>query len=379
MTTQPVATALRVGLLPTLPFQAGVSMQVYASGLIEALEHVPGVRAELLTPPFLGGPAPGWSRSRWIRYVAYPRWAASQRADVYHVVDHGNAQLLWRLPRHRTAITCHDLYPLAVALGRLRYAGAPPRARMLATSLRLLALRRAGMILAVSAHTAEECRQYLGVPASRVRVVYESIATVFTAPRETGTAAATRAALGMDGEDLIVLHVGSNDPRKNFSGVCATVASLRALTTRAVRLVKVGAAFGERERALLRRHGLGPDVVRHVGRVNDGWLLRLYHAATVLLYPSFHEGFCRPVVEAMAAGLPVVAGQAGAIPEVAAGAAALLPPGDSTGMALAIADLAEPSRRRDTMVAAGRERSRRFLAPAHGPTLAAAYQEVAGA
>jgi hypothetical protein len=104
MTTRPVATALRVGLLPTLPFHAGVSMQVYASGLMESLEHVPGVRAELLTPPFLGGPAPGWSRSRWIRYVAYPRWAASQRADVYHVVDHGNAQLLWRLPRHRTSI-----------------------------------------------------------------------------------------------------------------------------------------------------------------------------------------------------------------------------------------------------------------------------------
>jgi glycosyltransferase involved in cell wall biosynthesis len=379
MTTKPVATALRVGLLPTLPFHAGVSMQVYASGLLEALEHVPGVRAELLTPPFLGGTPPSWRRSRWIRYVAYPRWAARQQADVYHVVDHGNAQLLWRLPRHRTAITCHDLYPLAVARGRLRFAGAPARARQLATSLRLLALRRAGMILAVSAHTAEECRQYLGVPASRVRVVYESIASVFTAPRESGTVAATRAALGMDDDDLIVLHVGSNDPRKNFAGVCATVARLRAVTDRVVRLVKVGAPFGERECALLRTHGLGADIVRHVGRVDDAWLLRLYHAASVLLYPSFHEGFCRPVAEAMAAGLPVVAAAAGAIPEVAAGAAALLRPDDVAGMALAIADLGEPSRRREGMVAAGRERSRRFFAAAHGPALAAAYQEMAGA
>ncbi|HKE13981.1 MAG TPA: hypothetical protein VKB80_03875, partial [Kofleriaceae bacterium] len=68
-----------------MPFHAGVSMQVYASGLMEALEHVPDVRAELLTPPFLGGSPPSWSRSRWIRYVAYPCWAARQQADVYHV------------------------------------------------------------------------------------------------------------------------------------------------------------------------------------------------------------------------------------------------------------------------------------------------------
>ena len=377
MTTRHATATVRVGLLPTLPFHAGVSMQVYASALMEALQGVPGVCAELLTPPFADGPAPGWGRSRWIRYVAYPRWAADQRADIYHVVDHGNAQLLRRLPPSRTVVTCHDLYPLAVARGRLRFPGAPPRARMLATSLRLLALRRAAMVLAVSAHTAEECRRYLGVPASRVRVVHECIASVFVTPRDASVASATRAALGMDDDDLIVLHVGSNDPRKNLAGVCATVARLRAFTTRAVRLVKVGAPFGEREGALLRRHGLDADVVRHVGRVNDAWLLRLYHAATVLLYPSFHEGFCRPVAEAMAAGLPVVAAAAGAIPEIAGGAATLLRPDDTGGMAMAIVNLAESPRRRETMVAAGRARSRCFLAAAHGPALAAAYQEAA--
>ena len=377
MTMTHVATALRVGLLPTLPFQAGVSMQVYATGLMEALDLVPGVRAELLAPPFAAGPRPGWSRERWLRYIAYPRWAAAQPADVYHIVDHGNAQLLWRLPPQRTVVTCHDLYPMALARGQLRVPGAPPRARMLATALRLFMLRRARLVLAVSGHTAEECRRYLGIPPARVRVIHECVAGVFATPRDEAAVAATRAAIGAGADDIVVLHVGSDDPRKNLAAVCGAVARLRSLTTRPVRLVKVGAPFGARTRSLLRGHGLGEAVVRHLGRIGDPALLRVYQAATVLLYPSFHEGFCRPVVEAMAAGLPVVASTAGAIPEVTGPVAALVPPDDVPALALRIADLAEAPGRRASMAEAGRERSRRFLAHAHGPAVAGVYQEVA--
>jgi glycosyltransferase involved in cell wall biosynthesis len=75
----------------------------------------------------------------------------------------------------------------------------------------------------------------------------------------------------------------------------------------------------------------------------------------------------------------VVASTAGAIPEVAGPAAALVPPGDLSGMALRIADLAEAPGRYADMAEAGRARSRRFLAPAHGPAVAGVYHEVAAA
>ncbi|HKZ04809.1 MAG TPA: glycosyltransferase family 1 protein [Methylomirabilota bacterium] len=379
LSAAPVTTALEVALLPTLPFQAGISMQVYAADLEAALDGVPGVRARLCTPPFAEGPRPGWSRSRWIRYVGYPAWAAAQRADVYHVVDHGNAQLLWRLPRKRTVVTCHDLYPVALARGHLTVPGAPSRMRMLPTALRLLALRRAGAVLTVSHHTASECVRYLGIPASRVRVVHESVSRHFWALRDVGRARTTRAALGIGAEDIVLLHVGSDDPRKNVTAVCEVTARLRGLTSRPVHFVKVGAPFGARTHATLRRLGLGTEVVRHVGRVDDATLLRLYHAASVLVYPSFHEGFCRPVVEAMAAGLPVVASTAGAIPEVVGHAAPLFAPDDVAGMAACIADLAERPGHRRELEEREREESRRFARETHGRAVASAYRELAAA
>jgi len=352
-------------------------MQVYASGLMASLARVPGLHADLLTPPFSSRPGVGWFRSRWIRYVTYPAWAAAQRADVYHIVDHGNAQLLWRLPRPRTVVTCHDLYPLALATGQLRFQGAPARAGMLPTALRLQALRRARVILTVSRHTAGECQRYLGISAGRLRVVYESVPSEFWAPGDAAEVAATRAHLGIGAEDIALLHVGSNDPRKNLSAVCRVVARLRARSTRAVWLLKVGAPFGPVERDALRQAELPDDVMRYAGRVDLAELVRIYHAATVLLYPSFYEGFCRPVVEAMAAGLPVVASRAGAIPEVAGSAAALHEPEDAEGMAARIVEIAEDPGVRKEMAEAGRDGSRPFSAEGQGRVLADVYREVA--
>ena len=112
------------------------------------------------------------------------------------------------------------------------------------------------------------------------------------------------------------------------------------------------------------------------GHASDATVAAAYAGADVLVVTSEHEGFCVPVVEAMAAGVPVVAFDQGAVPEVLGGAGVLVSDKDPYALAAAIAallrDNAGPGRGdRGGPATVGRARSavggRPFRRPA-GPT-----------
>lgn len=89
--------------------------------------------------------------------------------------------------------------------------------------------------------------------------------------------------------------------------------------------------------------GLGPEGVEFRATVPYDEIPAVYHAASALVLGSlvtkgWEEQFGMVLVEALAAGLPVIATDTGAIPEVTAGHATLLAPGDWRGMARALAD-----------------------------------------
>ncbi len=76
------------------------------------------------------------------------------------------------------------------------------------------------------------------------------------------------------------------------------------------------------------------DRVHFLGAVDEATLLDCYRSADALVMPSVHEGFCLPVIEAMACGLPVIAARAGALPETVADA----------GLTFAVDDVADLAR-----------------------------------
>jgi glycosyltransferase involved in cell wall biosynthesis len=82
--------------------------------------------------------------------------------------------------------------------------------------------------------------------------------------------------------------------------------------------------------------------------------------ARVLLHPARSEGFGYPLLEAMAAGVPVVTSDGGALPETAGDAAQVVPAGDVEAMARAACALAMEGAARDARIAAGRLRARAF-------------------
>jgi glycosyltransferase involved in cell wall biosynthesis len=93
--------------------------------------------------------------------------------------------------------------------------------------------------------------------------------------------------------------------------------------------------------------------LRRLGYLDGNDKAALVAGAAVFAFPSLNEGFGLPPLEAMAAGVPVVATAAGALPEVLGGAARLVPPGDVSAMAVALAAVLSDDAERRRLVEAG--------------------------
>ena len=121
--------------------------------------------------------------------------------------------------------------------------------------------------------------------------------------------------------DEFVLFVGTVEPRKNLAALAAATAMID------MPLVIAGApGWGDA--------AVPPNAdIRFLGHVPADVLSALYVTASVFAYPSLHEGFGLPVLEAMAHGAPVVTSRGTATEEVAGGAAVLVDPADVESIA----------------------------------------------
>jgi glycosyltransferase involved in cell wall biosynthesis len=100
--------------------------------------------------------------------------------------------------------------------------------------------------------------------------------------------------------------------------------------------------------------------VHYRGYISDDERMRLYREASMIVIPSYEEGFGLPALEAMTIGLPVVAARRGSLPEVLADTALFSEPDDHAEMASAMRRVLEDSATRRRMTAAGVARARTF-------------------
>lgn len=171
-----------------------------------------------------------------------------------------------------------------------------------------------------------------------------------------------------------IVAIGTEERRKDIPTL---VEAFGHLDLPATRLVLAGARGDhspqidvaiERlpEPARRRVHRLGP-VDGHVKH----WLLR---QASLLAYPSLDEGFGFPILEAQAAGTPVVAFDVGAIVEIAGPGVALVRERTSDAFAATLASVIDGSTSRLALVTAGNENIRRFSWDAAAAGLADLYR-----
>jgi alpha-1,3-rhamnosyl/mannosyltransferase len=156
-----------------------------------------------------------------------------------------------------------------------------------------------------------------------------------------------------------VLAVGTLEPRKNLPRLVEAYRTLPVEVQRAHPLVIVGARGWRIGATMAALQSLG-DRCRRLGHVSDAALAELYRRCAVFCYPSLGEGFGLPVLEAMAAGAPVLTSQLSSLPEVGGDAVAYVDPWRIEDIAQGLRELLGDAARRRLLGEAGRLRAATF-------------------
>ena len=201
--------------------------------------------------------------------------------------------------RHRSHILClHDanLFDIPEAFS--------PRYRAWHRMLRPMLARRAAALLTVSHHSASALAHHLRIDARRFEVVPNSAEHVLHWPVHAGVPAR----YGLDSGNYL-LSVGNQSPNKNIARLVAAhdaagpgVPTLAIVGGTVPGVARMEAGQGRRGHAF--------------GRVPDSDLRGLYEGAAGFVFPSLHEGFGIPPLEAMQLGVPVLCARSGAMPDV---------------------------------------------------------------
>lgn len=313
-------------------------------------------------------PAP-WSPFSPAGQVAIPRLLRSLEADLYHATYY----LMPYLAGLPTVLTVYDLVPL-----RVPTALSPAWKRHLYHLLHWLAVRRAGLCLAISRTTARDMTELLGVPPARLRVTYLAPDPRFRPAADPAAAEHWKRSRRLPAR--CVLYVGINKPHKNLGRLVRAWERVMA---------RWRDDWGERPALVWAgpQDPRFPDVIEAfrrtpstyaLGRLSDDELVRLYQGAEALVQPSLYEGFGLPVLEAMACGVPVACADRPALNEVAGGAALLFDPEDEEDTAGALLELLTNPERRQALAEAGLARAAAFTWPAAARATLAAYRELLG-
>lgn len=237
-------------------------------------------------------------------------------------------------------------------------------------------LRAAARVMTTSRAFAEQLAAF-GVRPERIRVLHNAISSEWSSAASREEVSALKTALGIQADERVVLAVGRLSREKGHEDLIRALAHLRRLDP-ALKVRLVIAGDGPEQRCIERvASALGiSEQVTLAGQVSG--IKPYYAAADLLVLPSHSEGSPNVLLEAMAAGLPMVATVVGGIPEIVTHeeSALLVEPRAARALAAAIGRLLrdEPQARR--LAAHARTAVLRYSPEARLRVLMEIYREV---
>lgn len=255
-----------------------------------------------------------------------------------------------------TVTTIHDLTPMVMPFSSKRITF------LLKLQLRWAA-RYSAAIVTVSECSKKDIIRICRVPESRINVIYEGYDRAFFNDSPTDPDLRKQLMASLTLERPYILHHGAVQPRKNLRGLIEAYRMMlsgnRNLDLDLVLAGPLAWQFEDTVAAAQESAGSRGRVVM-TGALSDADLSVLVKGASLEVIPSLYEGFCLPMVEAMACGVPTIVSNSSCLPEVSGGVLRYFDPQSIEEMSTCMEDALESQALRAELTQRGKARSQNF-------------------
>lgn len=216
-------------------------------------------------------------------------------------------------------------------------------------------LERADLVITVSENSKTDIINTFHVEDHKIRVIYNGISDTYQKKISLSKIKYVKQKYGLDSH--YILYFGSCRPYKNVETLVKAYAALPdevknqyklAISNASADIIKMIDYYKISQRVCI------------LENVSDDEKIVIYKEATVFVFISLYEGFGLPILEAMAAGIPVITSDTSSLPEVAGDAAILVNPMDVNQIAIKLENVIRNEKLKSELVCKGYENIKRF-------------------
>ena len=229
------------------------------------------------------------------------------------------------------------------------------------------AVKHARKIIAVSENTKRDIIKFYRADVGKIEVVYHGVKISRCDVHSSDYIFHDREICNQE-KIPTLLYIGRIELKKNILGILEVYKILKEKYKISHELILAGApGYGYEKIKLALTENISPlqrrnvlRQVRELGYVSEAEKWKLLRGADAFLFPTFYEGFGMPILEAQAAGVPVVSSNVSSIREVARDSALLIDPNNPEQIAQAVYKIIDDKALRDKLIELGFDNIKRF-------------------